>query len=312
MKGLPKQSLFLCLIGNKLSLKSFVEKKQGGGEMLPEFTVHWFPGHMQKAKREMKENLSLVDLIIEVRDARAPLASANPALVTFGEHKERIVILNKADLADQDVLKIWQSNFPEFMIFSGKSRQDVNRLKRELDLYGQKIKDDWQARRKGLRPFRSIVLGMPNVGKSTIINALSNSSKAKTGQKPGVTRGKQWITLSNGWQLLDTPGVMMPEEIKGESGLFLALINAIDEKLYDHELAALHFVQWLMDNEPMVLEDRYKIKLLDDPYQNLIEIGKKRGCLRSGGRVDTSQAALILLKDFRDGGLGCLSLERPE
>lgn len=280
--------------------------------MLPDFKIQWYPGHMAKAKRNIKENLSLVDLIIEVRDARATLASANPTLSSLGEHKKRIIVLNKADLADDAVTQKWQALFPEAIVFSGKETQSIKILQKKLDQIGQKLKADWLQREKGLRPYRALILGMPNVGKSTIINALSRSSKAKTGEKPGVTRGKQWISLPNGWQLLDTPGVMVPEAVIGNTGLFLALINAIDEKLYDEELAALHFLKWLVENKPQTLSERYKISDIDDPIALLEEIGRKRGCLRSGGYIETGKAALILLRDFREGHLGRLSLEIPE
>lgn len=278
--------------------------------MLPEFTIQWFPGHMQKAKRNMRENLKLVDLIIEVRDARAPLASANPTLTDIGEHKERLILLNKADLAEEKETTKWLNIAPNMLSFSGKDSRDVKRLERDLDQIGRKLKNEWQSKNRGLRPYRALVLGMPNVGKSTIINALSRSSKAKTGEKPGVTRGKQWITLANNWQLLDTPGVMVPEAVKGDSALFLALINAVEEKLYDQELAVLHFISWMLNKHPEALASRYKIEIEDcNPLSVLELIGKRRGCLQSGGYVDYSKVAFILLKDFREGEFGRISLE---
>ncbi|MDD4263693.1 MAG: ribosome biogenesis GTPase YlqF [Bacillota bacterium] len=282
--------------------------------MLPEFSIQWFPGHMQKAKRNIKENVGLVDLIIEVRDARAPLTSANPVLETLGQNKSKITLLNKADLADQEINRKWQDSSAEMLLFSGKNQRQIKMLQRELNKRGQFLKEDWLKRNKGLRPYRAMVVGMPNVGKSTIINALSKSSKAKTGERPGVTRGKQWITLSNNWQLLDTPGVMIPEALKGDQALFLALINAVDERLYDIELAASHFAKWLKENAPLVIEAKYKIQIedIDDPFAILEEIGRKRGCLLSGGVIDREKAAFLLLKDFREGGLGRFSLETPK
>ncbi len=281
--------------------------------MLPEFTVQWFPGHMAKAKRSMQENLNLVDLIIEVRDARAPLASANPNLNIIGKDKERLILLNKADLAEERVTRMWQSHYPEVLVFSSQSSQHKKRLQDELNKIAQKIKADWLWKNKGLRPFRALVLGMPNVGKSTLINTLAKTSKAKTGQKPGVTRAKQWLTLPNNWQLLDTPGIMMPEEVKEQTALFLALINCLAEKLYDPELAALHFIVWLMENYPEALLSRYKLKIAGHSEPNVVleELGKKRGAVLKGGVVDTKKAALILLKDFRQGALGGISLEKP-
>ncbi len=281
--------------------------------MLPEFTVQWYPGHMAKAKRAMQESLNLVDLIIEVRDARAPLASSNPNLDIIGKDKERLILLNKADLAEERVTRMWQLLYPEMLIFSSKSVKHKKRLQEELNKTAQKIKADWLAKNKGLRPFRALVLGMPNVGKSTLINTLATTAKAKTGQKPGVTRAKQWLTLPNNWQLLDTPGIMMPEEVKGQTALCLALINCLDEKLYDPELAALHFIVWLQKNYPQALLSRYKLEFVNhsEPRVVLEEIGKKRGAVLSGGVVDTNKAAYTLLKDFRQGFLGSISLEKP-
>ena len=281
--------------------------------MLPEFSIQWFPGHMQKATRNIRENISLVDLIIEIRDARAPITSANPTLETIGRDKSRLILLNKADLADEKVSEMWRESDSDMLLFSAKSPQQVKLLEKELSRRGELLREDWLKRRKGLRPYRALVLGMPNVGKSTVINALAKSAKARTGEKPGVTRGKQWISIKNNWQLLDTPGVMVPEALEGERALFLALINAVDERLYDLELAALHFLAWLKENAPAALTSRYKLKEdLVEPHELLEEIGRKRGCLRSGGVVDLTQAAFVLLKDFREGGLGKLSLETPE
>lgn len=281
--------------------------------MLPEFSIQWFPGHMQKATRNIRENISLVDLIIEIRDARAPITSANPTLETIGRDKSRLILLNKADLADEKVNEMWRESDSDMLLFSAKSPQQVKLLEKELSRRGELLREDWLKRRKGLRPYRALVLGMPNVGKSTVINALAKSAKARTGEKPGVTRGKQWISIKNNWQLLDTPGVMVPEALEGERALFLALINAVDERLYDLELAALHFLAWLKENAPAALTSRYKLKEdLVEPHELLEEIGRKRGCLRSGGVVDLTQAAFVLLKDFREGVLGKLSLETPE
>lgn len=281
--------------------------------MLPEFTVQWYPGHMAKAKRSIKESLNLVDLIIEVRDARAPLASANPNLDIIGKDKERLVLLNKADLAEERFTMMWQSLYPEMLVFSNQSSQHKKRLQQELNKIAEKIKAERLAKNKGLRPYRALVLGMPNVGKSTLINTLATTSKAKTGQKPGVTRAKQWLTLPNNWQLLDTPGIMMPEEVKGQTALCLALTNCLDEKLYDPELAALHFIDWLQENYPKALPSRYKLEFVNhnEPIVILEELGKKRGAVLSGGAVDTNKAAYILLKDFRQGALGRISLEKP-
>ena len=276
----------------------------------------WYPGHMTKAKRMMQENIKLIDLVIELVDARIPVSSRNPDIDELGKNKSRLILLNKADLAEDKWNDAWAEYFREkgFFVVKVNSKKGGG-LKSIQGVIQEACKEKMERdRKRGIlnRPVRAMVVGIPNVGKSTFINALAGKACAKTGNKPGVTKGKQWIRLNKQVELLDTPGILWPKFEDQEVGLRLAFIGSIkDENLNTEELAA-ELIKFLNANYPGVLEEKYGVEPSDDAYVLLAGIARSRNCLLKGSELDTEKAALLLLDDFRNGKLGRLTLEYPQ
>ncbi len=273
----------------------------------------WYPGHMTKAKRMMQENIKLIDLVIELVDARVPISSRNPDIDELGKNKARLILLNKSDLAEDTQNDAWVEYFKN----KGFSVVKVNSKKGGgiKSIHGviqeackEKIERD---RKRGIlnRPVRAMVVGIPNVGKSTFINALAGKACAKTGNKPGVTKGKQWIRLNKNVELLDTPGILWPKFEDQTVGLHLAFIGSIKDEILNIEELAAELIQFLKKYYVGVLAEKYAIIEVDDPYQCLAEIAKSRHCLLKGNELDTEKAALLLIDDFRGGRLGRITLE---
>lgn len=276
----------------------------------------WYPGHMTKARRMMQENIKLIDLIIELVDARVPLSSRNPDIDELGKNKARLILLNKADLAEERMNDEWVEYFKE----KGYSAVKVNSkkgggIKSIQSVIQEACKEKTERdRKRGIlnRPVRAMVVGIPNVGKSTFINALAGKACAKTGNKPGVTKGKQWIRLNKNVELLDTPGILWPKFEDQQVGLKLAFIGSIKDEILQTEELAAELVRFLNGEYPGVLEEKYDIPASDDVYECIRNIAESRHCLVRGSELDTEKAAAILLDDFRGGRLGRITLEKPE
>ena len=271
---------------------------------------------MTKARRMMQENLSLIDLVIELVDARIPLSSRNPDIDTMGKNKARLILLNKSDLADADLNQEWMEYFREMDIHAvevnSKSGAGVRSLEAGVRVACiDKLERD---RRRGIlnRPVRAMVAGIPNVGKSTFINAFAGRACAKTGNKPGVTKGKQWIRLHKSLELLDTPGILWPKFEDQQAGLRLALIGSMNDEILQTEELALELIRFLRAAYGGVLSGRFGVEENGDDFSVLREISIKRGCLLKGNEPDIRKASSILLEEFRSGKLGRITLERPE
>ena len=276
----------------------------------------WYPGHMTKAKRMMQENIKLIDLVIELVDARLPISSRNPDIDELGKNKARMILLNKSDLAEERQNDAWVAYFKErgFSVVKVNSRKGggIKFIQAVIqEACKEKIERD---RKRGIlnRPVRAMVVGIPNVGKSTFINSLAGKACAKTGNKPGVTKGKQWIRLNKQVELLDTPGILWPKFEDQTVGLRLAFIGSIKDEILNVEELASELIQFLKQAYSGILSDKYAIEEVEDPYQCLALIAESRHCLLRGNELDTNKAAVLLIDDFRNGRLGRITLEFPE
>lgn len=276
----------------------------------------WYPGHMSKAKRAMQEDLKLINVIIELVDARVPLSSKNPDIDPMANGKSRIILLNKCDLADSSVTARWKKYYEEKGFFvalvnskNGKGVKQVNEVIQSA--CKEKIERD---RRRGIlnRPIRAMIVGIPNVGKSTFINSFAGKSCTKTGNKPGVTKGKQWIRLNKNVELLDTPGILWPKFEDQTVGLRLAFIGSIKDELSNQYELCMLLMQYLGEHYPKAIPDTYQIEPAENEVELLGRVAKRRGCLKAGGEYDLDKAANYVIDDFRNGRLGCISLEQPE
>ena len=275
----------------------------------------WYPGHMTKAKRQMQEDIKLIDLVIELVDARIPLSSRNPDIDDLGKNKYRLILMNKSDLADKKATEQWKSFFEKkgFFVVSLDARKK-NAMKTITDIVMEACKEKIERdRKRGIknRPVRAMVVGIPNVGKSTFINSYAGKACAKTGNKPGVTKGKQWIRLNKNVELLDTPGILWPKFEDQMVGLRLALIGSIKDEILNVDELAVELIKILKAEYPGILSARYEIEEDKAEVDNLLDIAKSRNCLSKGNELDNSKAATLLIDEFRSGMLGNITLERP-
>lgn len=276
----------------------------------------WYPGHMTKARRMMQENIKLIDLVIELTDARIPMSSRNPDLDELGKNKARLILLNKSDLADERQNDAWLEFFKEkgysVVKVNSKKGGGIKSIQGVIqEACREKIERD---RKRGIlnRPVRAMVVGIPNVGKSTFINALAGKACAKTGNKPGVTKGKQWIRLNKNVELLDTPGILWPKFEDQTVGLRLAFIGSIKDEIMNLEELAAELAGFLKTSYPGILAEKYGIEEVEDNYQCLSLIAESRHCLVRGNELDIQKAAGLLIEDFRSGKLGRITLEFAE
>ncbi len=274
----------------------------------------WYPGHMTKAKRQMQEDIKLIDLVIELVDARVPLSSRNPDIDDLGKNKARLILLNKSDLADDAQNEKWIEYFKakgyHALKINSKNKSGIKEINNVVnEACKEKIERD---RKRGIknRPVRAMVVGIPNVGKSTFINAYAGRNCAKTGNKPGVTKGKQWIKLSKTLELLDTPGILWPKFEDQAIGLKLALIGSINDNILDVSDMAYEFVKILNNSYENAIPNRFGVEKNDDPLKMLEEIAEVRGCKLKGNVLDLEKASSILLEEFRSGKLGKITLDR--
>lgn len=285
-------------------------------------TIQWFPGHMTRARRQIQDKLKLIDLAIELMDARIPISSRNPMIDEILGNKPRLILLNKADLADSAVTAEWVQRLkrdgvdalPIDSISGTNVKEIIPRCKHLL-------KDRLEAQiRKGMkpRPIRALIVGIPNVGKSTLINRLAGRKAAITGDRPGVTKGQQWIRIAGELELLDTPGILWPKFEDQQVGVRLAAIGSIKDEVIHPEDVAFHVIRYMVPHYPQALCERYQLESLPgdltepEPVIEVMEmIGRRRGCLQSGGTVNLEKASALFLRDLRDGKLGRISLEHP-
>lgn len=274
----------------------------------------WYPGHMTKAKRQMQEDIKLIDFVIELVDARVPLSSRNPDIDDLGKNKARLILLNKSDLADDAQNEKWIEYFKakgyHALKINSKNKSGIKEINNVVnEACKEKIERD---RKRGIknRPVRAMVVGIPNVGKSTFINAYAGRNCAKTGNKPGVTKGKQWIKLSKTLELLDTPGILWPKFEDQAIGLKLALIGSINDNILDVSDMAYEFVKILNNSYENAIPNRFGVEKNDDPLKMLEGIAEVRGCKLKGNVLDLEKASSILLEEFRSGKLGKITLDR--
>ena len=280
-------------------------------------SIQWFPGHMAKTRRLIRECLPMVDAVAEIRDARVVLSSKNPEIDKLVGNKKRILILNKADFADVATTQKWCEYYKrqgiETVVTDNRSGKGVNQFPQAVRRVLKDKLDLWQAKGMGTKALKIMIVGIPNVGKSSFINRLSKSKKAKVEDRPGVTRGIQWVEVDSSLQLLDMPGMLWPKFENQTVSEHLAFTGAIKDDIMDIELLAVRLLECLRGQYPQMLCERYGIELCDeDGYDLLIKIGAKRGMRISGGEINTERTAIMIIDEFRGCKIGRISLESPK
>ena len=275
----------------------------------------WYPGHMTKARRQMQEDIKLIDLVIELTDARIPLSSRNPDIDELGKNKARLILLNKADLADDSRTACWEAYFKKkgYFVAKADSRNKGN-MKAITQVIQEACREKTERdRKRGIlnRPVRAMIVGIPNVGKSTFINTYAGKACAKTGNKPGVTKGKQWIRLNKSVELLDTPGILWPKFKDQQVGLYLALIGSMRDEILDMGELSIELIRFLQKEYPGILQERYGAEEEKEAVGILEQIAINRKCVKHGEELDYSRAASLLIEEFRSGKLGKITLEFP-
>ena len=277
--------------------------------------IQWYPGHMTKAVRQMKEDMKLIDLVIEICDARIPVSSRNPEIDSLAGGKERIVLFNKEDLADASVTEEWIRYFSEQGLFAAaidaRKKQSLRKVDAVVERATAKKRERDERRGIRPRPVRTMIVGIPNSGKSTFINSYAGKARAKTGNKPGVTKGKQWIRPNKRLELLDTPGILWPKFEDESVGLHLACVGSIRDEIFETTELVIQLMDMVASDYPQALAETYGIDGIDG-YDFLKSFAEKFGCLRTGGEADIEKAGAMLLNDFRSGKWGRISLERIE
>ena len=275
--------------------------------------INWYPGHMKKTRELIQENLKMVDAVIEVIDARIPVSSRNPIIDELVKSKPRIIVLNKSDLADEKISKAWEEKFKaegnrvlSMNCMSGAGVKDLFKIL-------EKMAADKNKDRVMQKAFRLMIVGVPNVGKSSLINRMTGKKSAQTGDRPGVTKGKQWLKLANNMQLLDTPGILWPKFEDPKAGLDLAFCGSIKDEILDVPTLGMELIGVLAENYPDLLMERYKLEeIAETPLENMENMAMKRGCILPGKRIDYERIGKLVLDEFRGGKIGRITLEEPE
>lgn len=275
--------------------------------------INWYPGHMKKTRELIQENLKAVDAVIEVIDARIPLSSRNPIIDELIKSRPRIIVLNKSDLADDMIGRKWEEKFRSegnsVLAMNCMSGSGVKNLLKVLE----KMAEEKNRNRAMQKPYRLMIVGVPNVGKSSLINRLTGRKSARTGDRPGVTKGKQWLKLPNNMQLLDTPGILWPKFEDPEAGLNLAFCGSIKDEILDVPTLGMELIGVLAQDYPQLLTERYKLdEIAETPLENMENMAMKRGCILPGKRIDYERIGKLVLDEFRGGKIGRITLEKPD
>lgn len=296
-------------------------------EKLSKVNINWYPGHMAKTKKQIMQDLKLIDIVIELLDARIPISSQNPNIAEITKNKKKIIVLNKCDLSDNKQNKLWIEYFENkkipAVLVDSNSGKGIEECIREIEKIMQVDLDTQAQKGRTGRKIRAMILGIPNVGKSSFINRISKRTTAGVGNRPGVTKQKQWIRINEKIELLDTPGVLWPKFESDEVALNLCFTGTIKEEILDKLEIAYHLTKFLLQNYRESLCNRYKLeeKFIEDTlaqaqsennniYEIMLEIGRKRGCIMSGGKVDEEKTARIILDEFKNGKLGKITIEK--
>lgn len=287
-------------------------------EKLPKLNINWYPGHMAKTKKQIIEDLKLIDIIVEILDARIPVSSQNPDVEQYSKNKKRIVVLNKSDLADENITKLWVQYFENKGVRAIPMQSNIAKgtenLITEIKKQAQEISQKYKEKGRIGYTTKVMVVGIPNVGKSTFINSLTKRKIAKVENKPGVTQKKQWIKLGDNIELMDTPGMLWPKIGDENIGIHLAFTNSISKNAIDTEEIAYYLLKYLIENYPNNIIKRYDIDEVntEDIVETMEKIALKKGCILAGKRIDTEKVSNMILNDFQTGKIGRISIEKPE